>query len=274
MRYPAKLSCLMYHSISGLACPPGSDDRSQYSVDCEVFRRQLAILEDSGCVIVPFGDVGGAPIAEEVLKSGRPGVALTFDDGNASDMWVAGKLAERGMTGTFFLVRDRCRGGGKSHLSPDMIRELDAMGMTVGTHGCTHGAMNRMSEVEALGELADSRKWLEDEVSHEVSVMSFPYGAAGRREIRMALESGYRLVGNSVERGNSLPVPGPVVNRIAVRRQFSDDDFRRISVLDGLWVLRRRCRAVVLSLPKMFLHRRAFRRGKAPAAREGKCGNE
>jgi len=274
MQHSAKLICLMYHSISGLGSSPRSDDHSQYSLDCRAFERQLTILEDNGCIIVPFSDVGSTLVADEVLKSGRPGVALTFDDGNASDMWVARKLAERGMTGTFFLVRDRCRSGGEGGLSPDRIRELDSMGMTVGTHGCTHRALNRMSEAEALGELEDSRKWLEDEVSHEVVVMSFPYGAAGRRETRMALESGYRMIGNSVEAGNRLPVTGCVVNRIAIRRQFSDEVFRGITALDRFWILRRRCRAAVLSLPKMLLHRRPPRCGKAPAEKEGGHGNE
>jgi len=255
MQHSAKLACLMYHSISGLASSPRSDDLSQYTLDSRAFERQLTILEDSGCVIVPFSDVGSTLVSDEVLKSRRPGVALTFDDGNASDMWVARKLAEREMTGTFFLVRDRCRGGDKGHLSPDQIRELDGMGMTVGTHGCTHCALNRMSDAAALGELEDSRKWLEDEVSHEVVVMSFPYGAASRREIRMASESGYRVIGNSVEHGNRLPVVGCTVNRIAVRRQFSDDVFRRTIVLDRFWILRRRCRAAMLCLPKMFLRR-------------------
>jgi peptidoglycan/xylan/chitin deacetylase (PgdA/CDA1 family) len=260
LQHSAKLTCLMYHSISGLGSSPRSDDHSQYSLDCRAFERQLTILADSGCVIVPFSDVGSTLIADEVRKSGRPGVALTFDDGNASDMWVAQKLAEHGMTGTFFLVRDRCRSSGEGDLSADQVRELDAMGMTVGTHGCTHRALNRMSETEALGELQDSRKWLEDEVSHEVAVMSFPYGAAGRREIRLASESGYRVIGNSVEAGNRLPVTGCTVNRIAIRRQFSDGIFRRVTALDRFWVLGRRCRAAVLSLPKMFLHRRPFRR--------------
>jgi len=61
------------------------------------------------------------------------------------------------------------------------------MGMTVGTHSCTHSALNRMSDAEALGELQDSKKWLEDEVSHEVVVMSFPFGAAGNRGTERAI---------------------------------------------------------------------------------------
>lgn len=245
----------MYHSISGLGSSPGAGDSSQYSVDSKAFERQLAILADSGCMIVPFDAVDSDSFAEEVVKSGRPGVSLTFDDGNASDMWVAEKLAERGMTATFFLVRDRCTGD-KGVLSPDQIRELDAMGMTVGAHTCTHGALNRMSPSEALTELEDSRKWLQDVVSGEMDTMSFPFGAAGPRELQMTLDCGYRLIGNSVESANRLPVTGHLVNRIAIRRQFSEDVFRRIIALDRLWVLGRKCRGALLRLPKMFLHRR------------------
>ena len=134
------------------------------------------------------------------------------------------------------------------------------MGMTIGAHSCTHRALNRLSDTEILAELADSRKWLEDVVSHKVATMSFPFGAAGAREIRMALKSGYEVTGNSVENGNRLPLTGPVVNRIAVRRQFSEEVFRKVIDLDRFWILRRRCRAAMLRLPKMLLHRRAFRR--------------
>lgn len=61
---------------------------------------------------------------------GRDDVAITFDDGNRSDMSAAlPELLERGMRAEFFVVGDRI--GAPGYLDPGDLRELAAAGMGV-----------------------------------------------------------------------------------------------------------------------------------------------
>ncbi len=66
--------------------------------------------------------------------TGRPEVALTFDDGPdpVGSLAVAGLLEEAGMAGSFFTV------GELVEANPEIVRELKARGHEVGTHGYRH----------------------------------------------------------------------------------------------------------------------------------------
>ena len=66
-----------------------------------------------------------------------PQVALSFDDGNRSDVDVVlPALLERDLAATFFPVADRI--GDAWSTSVSGLEELLAAGMDVGTHGRTH----------------------------------------------------------------------------------------------------------------------------------------
>ena len=66
-----------------------------------------------------------------------PRVAISFDDGNRSDVDVVlPALSERGIVATFFPVVRRL--GDRWSISPHGLEELLAAGMDVGTHGLTH----------------------------------------------------------------------------------------------------------------------------------------
>ena len=63
-----------------------------------------------------------------------PRVALSFDDGNASDIEIGlPALKDRGLQATFFVLAARLDQPGS--LSRDAVRELHTAGMTMGSHG-------------------------------------------------------------------------------------------------------------------------------------------
>ena len=66
----------------------------------------------------------------------RPRVALTFDDGGASALDIAGMLERRGWRGHFFVTTSRI--GEPGFVGPDAVRELAERGHDVGSHSHTH----------------------------------------------------------------------------------------------------------------------------------------
>ena len=76
---------------------------------------------------------------EEVLDlaQGESRVQLTFDDGNSSDVEIVlPALLRRGLQATFFICSGRL--DQPTFLSRTQVRELQAHGMCIGSHGVAH----------------------------------------------------------------------------------------------------------------------------------------
>ena len=72
----------------------------------------------------------------------------------------------------------------------DELRELaDDPLVTIGAHTCSHRALSKLSDDEALSEMADSIARIEDELATPCHHFSYPYGgpeACGEREYELA----------------------------------------------------------------------------------------
>lgn len=133
--------------------------------------------------------------------AGRDRVAITFDDGNASDLELAlPALAERGLGATFFVVAGRI--GEPGFLDADGIRTLSAAGMRIGCHGMHHRPWRRLGERELEVELVDARRRIEDAVQRPVTEAACPFGAYDRASLRALRRGGYRAVYTS-DRGTT-----------------------------------------------------------------------
>jgi len=236
----------MYHAIGHGCTAPG------YVVGEPELRSQLEHLKSQNYVGEGFGQL------ESRLRTRKPlpprFVVLTVDDGETSSLLAADMLEEFGLNATFFVTRDRARSA-SGYLGETDIRELRRRGFSLGTHGTTHRGLSFLSETLCIAELRDSKHWLEDVLGEAVPYMSFPGGYVNRRTFERAKELGYRLVGTSQERINSparLRLHGQV-NRVAVRRDFSLADFRRIVEGERGFYLWRRIRFTALTVPKLIL---------------------
>lgn len=238
-----QFACLAYHAIEqGQAA-------QRYIVGEQDLRAQLRFLKSENYVVEGFEQL------ESRLRSGKPlplrYVVLTVDDGETSSLRAADVLAEFGSNATFFLTRDRATKA-SGYIRKTEICELRRQGFSLGTHGTTHRGLPFLPETLCVAELSESKRWLEDLLGEAVFYMSFPGGYVNRRTVELAEEQGYRLAGNSNEWMNSsdtLRLPGQI-NRVAVRRNFSLRNFRRI--VDGAWgfYLWRQIRRGGLAIPK------------------------
>jgi peptidoglycan/xylan/chitin deacetylase (PgdA/CDA1 family) len=193
---------LMYHHTP--AAPEGF-----YDVGLKTFRDQIRALRDAGVSFVRFSDCD----RPEYVRKGTH-VAVTFDDGHASNAAAFHILADEGLTPTAFIVRDWSLRDSR-YLSTRALGDLRQI-CDLGGHGATHRALNSLNPTELADELSASRDYLEAITGTPLKTMALPGGHGGSREAAAAQRAGFTLVGNS----RPLPhaEPNVSVNRICVNR--------------------------------------------------------
>jgi peptidoglycan/xylan/chitin deacetylase (PgdA/CDA1 family) len=110
--------------------------------------------------------------------------------------------------------------GRELFLTWDDARRLAGAGMAIGSHSRSHPTLARLSEAEQLGELAGSKRLLEDRLGRPVAALAYPYGWPGATTDatrRLAREAGYRIAFSAI----------PGVNQPGRIDPF---DFRRLNV--------------------------------------------
>lgn len=127
------------------------------------------------------------------VVGGRDEVAITFDDGNRSDVDVAmPALAERGMSATFFVLAGRL--GTPGYLGADDLAELTARGMSIGCHGSAHRPWRSLDPDALHQDVAGGRSELERALGGTVTEASCPFGDYDRRVLRKLRRLGFTRV--------------------------------------------------------------------------------
>jgi peptidoglycan/xylan/chitin deacetylase (PgdA/CDA1 family) len=145
-----------------------------------------------------FYDVTRRRFAEHLDLLASPGPAaghepcLTFDDGTADHLEVAGQLRGKGLSGTFFVIVGRL--GWPGYLTTSQVGEIAAMGHRIGSHTITHRALPDLSPAELEIELRDSRRRLEDLAARPVDWLALPGGYGSTRCLEAASHAGYAVV--------------------------------------------------------------------------------
>lgn len=111
-------------------------------------------------------------------------------------------------------------------LTWDEVREMQALGMTIGSHTMTHPNLPSAGVAAARQELLDSKHRLEQEIGAPVTMFSYPNGGAERYltpEIQQAVRSaGYAAAATS---RNAFAQPGSdlyALERIEVEERVED----------------------------------------------------
>jgi hypothetical protein len=132
---------------------------------------------------------GGEPIQTRLdfdRALHRSAVALTFDDGTADHMHVGHELVKRGMAGVFFVPAGLV--GARDRLGLRQVRELHALGHTLGSHSFSHAPLRQeMSRHQRQRELGDSKAFFEDALGVSISYFA-PPGGIGCRWLGLELE--------------------------------------------------------------------------------------
>jgi peptidoglycan/xylan/chitin deacetylase (PgdA/CDA1 family) len=80
----------------------------------------------------------------------------------------------------------------KFFLDWDQVRDLAAHGFEIGSHGCSHRIMSRLSPEEAYRELVQSKAEIESRVGRDVAHCAFPNEDTSETLVGLAARAGYR----------------------------------------------------------------------------------
>lgn len=235
LRSAPGIPVLMYHSVSDEQ-EAGVSPYLKLCTPAAIFSQHMRLLQGSGYKAVDMAE------AARRLQSGQdvaqPCVAITFDDGLRnfrSQAWPV--LRQYGFTATVYLPT-----GLIGETAPRKLFERDCLtwrdvtelhreGVGFGSHTVTHPRLSSLPWAQAMAELQDSRKAIEDRLNMEVEDFSHPfaYPEADRdycRRFRDALtESGYRRcvttrIGRLHAKDDPLCIPRLPVNGADDSRLF------------------------------------------------------
>lgn len=196
----SRVHILMYHRVGHFPDRMPSH-RGQY---CHLprFKAQMAMLRHLGCRVIGLDEVVAGLRGEATLPDRA--VALTFDDAYVDFLeHAAPVLAEYRYPACVYAVAGML--GGKSDwVAPEgltpaplmdatQLREVQAMGFTVGSHTMSHPRLARVESMASITrELVDSKRVLEDTLGRQVDHFCYPYGSHDLRAVDAAAAAGYR----------------------------------------------------------------------------------
>jgi peptidoglycan/xylan/chitin deacetylase (PgdA/CDA1 family) len=127
------------------------------------------------------------------FAAGRSDTRITFDDGNETDRTIAlTALVDRGLKAEFFVCAGRL--GRPGHLSVGHVREMVAVGMTIGSHGMDHKAWRGLGEAELRREIIEARDVLEQAAGQAIRHAACPFGAYDRKSLEALRRAGFERV--------------------------------------------------------------------------------
>ncbi|MBI3769765.1 MAG: polysaccharide deacetylase family protein [Deltaproteobacteria bacterium] len=230
---------LMYHRI-GSGSLPGREAREHvYAVAKDAFTAQIALLADRACPVVTFDTVADAALGRSILPARA--VALTFDDGNATDYGdVAPVLARHGYSAAFFVSPSRI--GTSGYLTWSEVRALHTAGMAIGAHGLDHTLLPTLSDRDLRWQLVEARREIAGRVGVAPRYLSLPGGAGDARVLATATEAGYDIVAGSAQARFRAGRRTTMIPRFAVRHDESLPRFDALVRHAPLMLLRRSLR--------------------------------
>jgi len=150
-------------------------------------------------------------------------------------------LRERGIAATYF-VNPGLAGTEPKFLTWEQLKELQAAGHSIQSHGWSHKFLISCSDAELAQELGGSRETLQDKLGAAVEEISVPGGRWDQRVIEACARAGYKRVYVS-DPWIATEIAGvKVIGRFMVRRTTTLAELKKMVQRDrgALWALKMR----------------------------------
>ncbi|MEW4490662.1 polysaccharide deacetylase family protein [Thalassoglobus sp. JC818] len=166
--------------------------------------------------VTKFNDIIDLAIKEIALGNK---IEFTVDDGNSSDIEIiAPKLAENGLSATFFILTGRLTMSG--YLDADAIKKLLDSGMSIGLHGKEHCDWRAVNDTQFYSETIEARHQLEEICQSPIDTVSIPFGAYNKAVIRRLKATGFQKIFTSD--GGTSTHYSQICPRTSIRNDMSD----------------------------------------------------
>ena len=220
------------------------------------FARQMERFAAEGWRSLTLDELIASARGERVARPKE--LAITFDDAYRGLREHAFPVLESlGFSATCFVITeyagrlnewDVAYGGRRfAHLAWRDVRKWEGRGISFSSHTATHPRLTWLDDAEVRAELRHSRSAMQSALGHAPRAVSYPFGAAGPRELAIAREEGYdagfglagRWQGDAMA-VTRLPVypwalPMPGIGALAAAERFGALGANRCAVGTSLW---------------------------------------
>jgi peptidoglycan/xylan/chitin deacetylase (PgdA/CDA1 family) len=183
-----RVPILVYHSVMPHHRGQSAEQRV-LDVGDSVFVAQMRYLVDGGYHVVSFGALVDALEGRDTIPNRS--VVITFDDGWENQYRHAFPILRRfGLTATFFVFTTPI-GKDDKLMTWEQLRDLQAAGMTIGSHTRTHPILPDY-HAALHNEVAMSRADIEQHLGRAPDFFAYPFGAWDAESAAWARKAGYR----------------------------------------------------------------------------------
>jgi peptidoglycan/xylan/chitin deacetylase (PgdA/CDA1 family) len=245
------VTILMYHAITfENGDSPGAD--AHYSVSKGKFESNLRQIFVAGMQCASVARI----LAREPRSNSS--VALTFDDGHASNLVAAELIARAGGSADFFINPSSV--GTPNYLDWSALKDMAASGMSIQSHGFHHRYLDDLSAADVRAELIDSKRAIEDNLGLPVTIFAPPGGRMAQDMAKLAIDAGYQAVCSS--RVGLWRAGADIwdIPRLAVLASTSEAQFGRWIRQAPVEIFGRRARYVLLRSAKRLLGNQGYER--------------
>jgi peptidoglycan/xylan/chitin deacetylase (PgdA/CDA1 family) len=256
---PAGVPVLLYHGIFGPGTGPIPTGERKFWIAKVQFIDQMWRIRSGGYRVRPLRDLW----QPSGFAAQAPQVAITFDDGHATDYTVAFPiLCEFGLRADFFI--NTATVGSPGYLTWDQIVEMHRGGMLFQSHSHHHVDLSLMPLPGLQWQLGFSKQLIEDRLGAAVEFLSVPYGLVNKRVFAASRKEGYRAVCTS--RNWPTQLGQTQIGRVSIHSHTDSREFEGLLTCDLSLYAARSVREALLYLPKQILLRLkpAFLAAQAP----------